>query len=636
MSRAARTATMLGMRASCAALFLLAACSPGEQAADAAPVDDSSTGGLTVAEPTPPDLGACPEGWRRLTEDGADRCDPWPEGGAATCGIAEYHLPGTEGCQPVGTPCPAGDFPETLPADAPIVYVRQGSIGGDGSSPTSALATVAAAMAGLARGSVVAIGAGTYDESFTVYSGITLQGVCAARTVLTASTTAGSEGVVNVAGIDVVLRDLSIRDAERVSVWVEGRDPSVDLDGVAIEGGRFVSLLAADGSVAGRNILVRGTRPRQPDLLFGRAVTAEGNATRVELHQSVLENNIDVAASLATPGIVGVFEDVAVLGVEPRATDRDYGSAIHADDGAAVEVRRAVIERCHGVALASTDEGSSLAADQVVVRDVRPYQNDLVGGFGVFALHGASAEIRRSLLDETSEAAVGAQAASLTIEDVVISDVRGQPAGFGRGLSVQDRVTLVARRILVVRAGEVGVHAREPGSTLDGEDLRIIDTLGRAVDGRGGRGLDLEAGATGHVARLLVERSREVGVVATGADTMLSVEDASVVEFSPGACAEPSCAADSYASGLGAFASGHLVASRFVVAAAHLCGVHVATLGEMDLRMGEVRMTAIGACVQIADYDIGRLTDDVAYLDNDVNLDTTELPVPEPLAPTST
>ncbi len=51
----------------------------------------------------------------------------------------------------------------------------------------------------------------------------------------------------------------------------------------------------------------------------------------------------------------------------------------------------------------------------------------------------------------------------------------------------------------------------------------------------------------------------------------------------------------------------------------------------MDLRAGLVSECAIGACVQVDDYDLGRLTEDVEYRDNETNLDVTRLPIPSPV-----
>ena len=61
-------------------------------------------------------------------------------------------------------------------------------------------------------------------------------------------------------------------------------------------------------------------------------------------------------------------------------------------------------------------------------------------------------------------------------------------------------------------------------------------------------------------------------------------------------------------------------------------GVHVVD-SEVDLSSGEVRENLIGACVQAAGYDVARLTDDVRYIENGTNLDSVELPVPDPTVP---
>jgi hypothetical protein len=44
-----------------------------------------------------------------------------------------------------------------------------------------------------------------------------------------------------------------------------------------------------------------------------------------------------------------------------------------------------------------------------------------------------------------------------------------------------------------------------------------------------------------------------------------------------------------------------------------------------------VERAAIGACVQVDDYDLSRLMHDVQYRDNGLNLDTTTLTVPDAL-----
>jgi hypothetical protein len=75
--------------------------------------------------------------------------------------------------------------------------------------------------------------------------------------------------------------------------------------------------------------------------------------------------------------------------------------------------------------------------------------------------------------------------------------------------------------------------------------------------------------------------------------------------------------------------------SRFVAARAELCGVQLARDAQVDLSVGEVRESAIGVCLQVDPYDPERLTDRVRFADNDVNLQTTTLPVPGASDPVS-
>ena len=81
--------------------------------------------------------------------------------------------------------------------------------------------------------------------------------------------------------------------------------------------------------------------------------------------------------------------------------------------------------------------------------------------------------------------------------------------------------------------------------------------------------------------------------------------------------------------------------SGFVITSSPLCGLQLAhgadetgrllEGGTMDLHDGEVSFNAVcGANVQTEGFDVNRLMDDVWYHDNNgMNLDMTELPVPE-------
>jgi len=52
-------------------------------------------------------------------------------------------------------------------------------------------------------------------------------------------------------------------------------------------------------------------------------------------------------------------------------------------------------------------------------------------------------------------------------------------------------------------------------------------------------------------------------------------------------------------------------------------------LGIEGISKSQVSGSVIGACVQVPDYDLMRLIASVRYSDNEVNLQATDLPVPE-------
>jgi hypothetical protein len=81
-------------------------------------------------------------------------------------------------------PLPAGDFPEGLPTDKPILYVKAGSSGGG--SKEAPLGTISEAVKAAGKGAILAIGKGVYPEAVAVGAGkeVTLWGACAREVVV--------------------------------------------------------------------------------------------------------------------------------------------------------------------------------------------------------------------------------------------------------------------------------------------------------------------------------------------------------------------------------------------------------------------------------------------------------------------
>ena len=72
---------------------------------------------------------------------------------------------------------------------------------------------------------------------------------------------------------------------------------------------------------------------------------------------------------------------------------------------------------------------------------------------------------------------------------------------------------------------------------------------------------------------------------------------------------------------------------RFAVSHAVQVGVQIADRGTVDLHQGEVSHNPVGANVQTVGFDLTRLADAVLYTDNGQNLDTSGLPIADPVVP---
>ena len=111
---------------------------------------------------------------------------------------------------------------------------------------------------------------------------------------------------------------------------------------------------------------------------------------------------------------------------------------------------------------------------------------------------------------------------------------------------------------------------------------------------------------------------------------LLTGQDVEVDEVARSECEGPQCAGGS---GIRASFAGVISLTRFRVARAALCGLHVAPYGVLTVFSGEVVENEIGACVEEAGYDVRRLRDQVRFRDNARNVEATTLPVPDGVAP---
>lgn len=340
--------------------------------------------------------------------------------------------------------------------------------------------------------------------------------------------------------------------------------------------------------------------------------------------------------------------DVTVRRIDVQMSDGLAACGLCAASDARLEVERALVDHVHGMGVGignSASDGSVFIGHDVRVVDTLSADGrqlrtgggtapfvDLVGyGLGVL---GAGAELTRFVVERAAIVGISASfGGDIVGSDVVVSEGTGRTSdgdyGYGVFASVGARIELLRVRASDNRVVGVGADTQ---SALLLEDALVERTQADPM-GRYGHGLQLETSASATVSNMEVRQSRDIGVMVSSAS--LDATGLRVIDTRAQACADSGCPGAGV--GVGSYLDSNVVISDFVVSGSALCGIQLARDGAMDLHQGEVAFSPIGANVDVAGFDVARLSDRVVYHDNERNLDSVNLPVPEasiPPAPT--
>ena len=122
--------------------------------------------------------------------------------------------------------------------------------------------------------------------------------------------------------------------------------------------------------------------------------------------------------------------------------------------------------------------------------------------------------------------------------------------------------------------------------------------------------------------------STELGLFASEPGSSVRGTDVLVLDTLPRECALEQCEGFEAGIGVGAYSEASITLTSFRVERASLVGLQLARGGTIDLSVGVVSGCPIGANVQTDAFDAARLTDRVVYRDNERNFDGSELPLP--------
>ncbi len=299
-----------------------------------------------------------------------------------------------------------------------------------------------------------------------------------------------------------------------------------------------------------------------------------------------------------------------------------------------MDATRVLVTGNHAAGVFVNNEDTAVTLTDVVVRDsaVGPNHAD-----GLDVRRGALLEAQRVSIfgNESVGVEVVDEGTQVILTDVVVRDIRldDTTGDAGRAVEVVDGGELTATRSLFASSIEVAIHVANPGSLATLVDVAVTDVTSRRGDGAGGRGINVQLKARLTGSRVAVMRCREFGVLSTQG-AVVELEDVLVSGVEYSACGLTTCTSQPFGHGAAAI-SGSVRLSRFELRDVASCGLLLAPISRsgapasIDLDQGRVTGAVIGACIQIADYEIGRLTQGVEYIGNQTNLDSTTLPVPD-------
>jgi hypothetical protein len=427
-----------------------------------------------------------------------------------------------------------------------------------------------------------------------------------------------------------------------VGMWIDS-GAQVTLARGRFEGNRTVGvyLMDADTTADLTDVSVSGTLPEEAGNVLGRGLEIDSGA-QVTLTRGMFSQNRDAGIAVGGAGSLLEAQDLIVKDTLSRTEileDVPEAGLAVIDGGKAV-VTGGLFENNRTSAVLAAGENAAAELDGLTVRDTLSQEGLDLRGLGIWASLGAYVKCENSLFERNREVAIFAHAPGtrLDLERVVVKETLAQERDriFGRALNIQQGATGGLSHSLLDGNQSIGVFVHGEGSAVDLEGVLVANTKSREYDLINGRGLSVQGGGQAVVRNSVFHSNRDVGVSAHGQGTVLILERVMINESLMRDCATadpPTCAGQGAGTGLGVYDEAGATVGSVNVAASVQAGVQLARMGTVTGSGLILRGNPIGVNIQDVpgDYDFFESVTDLLMEENDVNFDTTALPVPDPV-----
>lgn len=353
--------------------------------------------------PAPPSLTPCPEGWLQ-SADAVPTCSPRPAPPLRVCGPDEILVPFTETCAPIGTACPAGEFPESRsfpPASEVLFASPSAAPSGDGSVERP-FQTIAAALELARPRTLIVLGKGAFRENVAMTEGVTIFGACVRETIIEGVPTENCcINPVESEAANARIANLTIRGYGVMA----NRSGSLEISDVAIEsqGDRGWGITTEnDGSVIGTRMKLVGG-PDEAFFAYGGSI-------------EVTDAEVVWGGRGAQVAVGGRVELVRVVMRDTRSRSLTTFLSGYEDGSLAVDSSLFQGSGRMGVELEGVTASVSRSLFELRTEDLASEASAIV------LTAGASASFTESVLEGSSARLATATASSLTLRDTVVRD----------------------------------------------------------------------------------------------------------------------------------------------------------------------------------------------------------------------